>query len=77
MRLFGPAGNLEVELIDLTVNDDMIVLSTKMGVWQQTVLIDYNDAKKLMKLFFRFSTLFFLLKSFTRSLFDFRKKSNS
>ncbi len=77
MRLFGPAGNLEIELIDLVVNDDFISLSTQMGVWRQTVLIDYSDTKKLMTLFFRFSIILFLLKSCIRSLFDFRKKNDS
>jgi len=69
MRLFGPAGNLEIKLNDLVVNNDLIVLSTQMGVWQQTVLIDFKDTKKLMALFFRFSVILFLLKSFIRSLF--------
>lgn len=77
MRLFSPAGNLEIELIDLVVNDDFIVLSTQMGVWQQTILIDYNDTKKLMSLIFRFSILLFLLKLCFRSLFDFRKRNGS
>ncbi|MGI9535171.1 MAG: hypothetical protein ACR2NW_09490 [Thermodesulfobacteriota bacterium] len=76
MRLFGPAGNLEVELIDLVVNDEFISLSTQMGVWQQTVLIDYKDTKKLMSLFFRFSIILFLFKSFFRSLFNFSEKSD-
>ena len=77
MRLFGPAGNLEVELVDLGVNNDLIVLSTNIGVWQQTVLIDYNDTKKLLRLFFKFSVIRFLLKSFIHSLFDFKKNSDS
>ena len=76
MRLIGPAGNLEIKLIDLVVNDDLVVLSTQMGVWQQTVLIDYNDAKKMMRLIFRFSVIVFLLKSFIRSVFDFKKKND-
>ena len=68
MKFFGPAGNLEIKLVDLVVNDDFIVLSTQMGVWQQTVLIDFKDTKELMSLFFRFSVFLFLLKSFIRSL---------
>lgn len=69
MKLYGPAGNFEVEVTDLNVNDDFIALSTKMGVWQQSLMIDHNDAKKLISMFFRFSVFLFLLKSFTRSIF--------
>ncbi len=77
MRLIGPAGNLEIKLIDLVVNDNIVVLSTQMGVWQQSVLIDYSDTKKLMKLIFRFSVILFFLKSFARTILDFRKKNDS
>ncbi|NIP29632.1 MAG: hypothetical protein GTO02_04690 [Candidatus Dadabacteria bacterium] len=74
MKLVGPAGNLEIKVVDLAARNDFLVLSTQMGVWQQNVTIDYEDIRILRKLIFKLSVISFLLKFFIRSAFYKKKK---
>ncbi|MCK5391198.1 MAG: hypothetical protein KAJ31_02110 [Deltaproteobacteria bacterium] len=77
MKLYGPAGDLEIHIKGVTVRREFVILNAEMGVWQNTILIDSSDIRLLVPIFFRFSVLLFIIKAYIRSIFGKDKNSNS
>ncbi len=77
MKLYGPAGNLEIRIKGVTVRKDLLILNAEMGVWQNTLLMDSSDIRLLVPMFFRFSVLLFIIKSYIRSIFGKDKNSKT
>lgn len=77
MKLFGPAGNLEIQIKDVTVRKDFVILNAEMGVWQNTIVMDSSDIRLLVPIFFRLPVVLFIIKACIRSIFGKDKSSKT
>lgn len=50
MKIESAAGEFEFDIDDLKVNENQVVLTGKMGVWEAETSMSQADMKKFLKL---------------------------
>jgi len=73
MKVVTTAGDFEITVKDSSVEEDNIVLTGQMGVWDSKIYLDLSDVWFFTSLFLKPSVLMFIVKQPFKSLFG---KSN-
>ncbi len=62
MKVSSPAGDFEITVNDATVEDDHIVITGQMGVWDSEIYMKPSDLVSFAKVIMKPKVLLFLLK---------------
>lgn len=62
MRVSSPAGDFEITVNDSTVEDDHIVITGQMGVWDSEIYMKPSDLISFGKVIMKPKVLLFLLR---------------
>jgi len=73
MKVVTTAGDFEITIKESSVEEDNIVLTGQMGVWDSKIYLDLSDVWFFTSLFLKPSVLMFIVKQPFKSLFG---KSN-
>ncbi len=73
MKVVTTAGDFEIAVKESSVEEDYIVLTGQMGVWDSKIYLDLSDVWFFTSLFLKPSVLMFIVKQPFKSLFG---KSN-
>ncbi len=73
MKVVTTAGDFEITIKESSVEEDYIVLTGQMGVWDSKIYLDLSDVWFFTSLFLKPSVLMFIVKQPFKSLFG---KSN-
>ncbi|MCH6576173.1 MAG: hypothetical protein IH795_13415 [Bacteroidetes bacterium] len=73
MKVVTTAGDFEITVKESSVEEDYIVLTGQMGVWDSKIYLDLSDVWFFTSLFLKPSVLMFIVKQPFKSLFG---KSN-
>ena len=73
MKVVTTAGDFEITIKESSVEEDYIVLTGQMGVWDSKIYLDLSDVWFFTSLFLKPSVLMFIIKQPFKSLFG---KSN-
>ncbi len=73
MKVVTTAGDFEITVKESSVEEDNIVLTGQMGVWDSKIYLDLSDVWFFTSLFLKPSVLMFIVKQPFKSLFG---KSN-
>ena len=73
MKVVTTAGDFEITVKESSVEEDYIVLTGQMGVWDSKIYLDLSDVWFFTSLFLKPSVLMFIIKQPFKSLFG---KSN-
>lgn len=77
MKVYSPAGDLEIFIRDAIVEEDSVALYAEMGIWQYKIYLSSSDFRLFFSLFFRYPILLFLLKLPFQSIFRHGKNKKS
>lgn len=70
MKVSSPAGDFEITVNDATVDDQHIVITGQMGVWDSKIYMKPSDLLSFTKVLLKPKVILFLIK------FPFRKLVN-
>lgn len=68
MKVSSPAGDFEITVNDSTVEDDNIVITGQMGVWDSKIYMKPSDLVEFAKVILKPEVIMFLLKYPFRSI---------
>lgn len=74
MKVVSPAGDFEITVDRSSVEDNKIVITGQMGVWDSKIYMETSDVLQFTKIFLNPSVILYLLMAPFRSLFG---KKNS
>ncbi len=74
MKVYTQSGIFEISVKGVGVEKDGVVLNAQMGVWNASIVLSDDDLWFFVRVFFRASILFKVLKLPFRSLFKNSKK---
>lgn len=73
MKVSSPAGDFEITVSDSSIEDNNIVITGQMGVWDSKIYMKPSDLVNFGKVIMKPEILLFLLGSPFRSLFGKKK----
>lgn len=68
MKVSSPAGDFEITVNDSAVEDDNIVITGQMGVWDSKIYMKPSDLVEFSKVILKPEVILFLLKYPFRSI---------
>ncbi|MGH7885543.1 MAG: hypothetical protein ACRENO_07600 [Thermodesulfobacteriota bacterium] len=62
MKVSSPAGDFEITVNDATVDNEHIVITGQMGVWDSKIYMKPSDLLSFTKVILKPKVIFFLIK---------------
>ncbi len=74
MKVTSPAGDFEITVVESSVENDCIVISGQMGVWDSKIHMKPADLLEFAKVLLNFKVILFLAKQPFRRIFRAKSK---